>query len=267
MSEATMNKVTRACAVFGVVCGAVAAFILAGCGGSEWSDDGYNTGTGANVNFTGFYSNPSGDRAVSNSSGAPIKTFTLFQTGNVIEAVDNNGSNYKGSVGAPASLIPLGTTVATNGQQVAQSQVVIEGWDNTSGKKVQIVGVFSAVAVQDIDSTSIAGSQSLSTSTSDSTTGASSSKSGQSITTIIITPNSTNTFATGQGSSSANATSDARTGAITDSVTTTRTFGLTRSNSQFELRGTWIEEGGVTGTVSATSPGGVGTVITGAATQ
>lgn len=262
MNQATMNKVTRVCAVFGVVCGAVAAIVLAGCGSSEWSDSGFNTGTGANVNFTGFYTKPGGGRIVSKSSGAPINTFTLFQSGNVVEAVDNNGSTYKGSVGAPAALIPVGVTVATNSMQVAQSQVVLEGWDNTSGKKVEIVGVFSAVAVQDIDSTSISGSQTLSTTTSQTTAGSSSSTSGQSITTIIITPNSTNTFNTGQGSSSSTQTSDARTGAVTDAVTTTRTFGLTRNNSQFELRGTWIEEGGVTGTVSATSPGGVGSIVT-----
>jgi hypothetical protein len=262
MSEATMDKVTRVCAVLGVVCGAVGAFLLAGCGGSEWSDDGFNTGSGANVNFTGFYSQAGGGRIVSNSSGAPITTFTLFQTGNVVEAVDNNGSEYKGSVGSPASLIPVGTTVATNGQQVAQSQVVLEGYDNSSGKKVQIVGVFSAVAVQDISSTSISGSESFSTSTARNFASSGSSTSGQSITTIIITPNSTNTFATGQGSSSSSDASRGTTGAITDATTTTRTFGLTRGNSQFELRGTWIEEAGTTGTVSATSPGGVGTVIT-----
>lgn len=250
MNEATIDKVTRVCAVFGVVCGAVAAFVLAGCGGSEWSDSGFNTGTGATVNFTGFYSKPGGGRIVSNSSGAPINTFTLFQTGNVVEAVDNNGSTYKGSVGSPASLVPVGTTVLTNGMQVAQSQVVLEGWDNTSGKKVQIVGVFSAAAVQDIASTTLSDSRSHETSAESGT------ETGQSITTIIITPTSTNTFETSQTASSSGSR------AASGGVETTRTFGLTRNNNQFELRGTWIEEGGVTGTVSGTSPGGVGSVVT-----
>ncbi len=236
-------------------CGALAVALLAGCSGSDFQDDGLNTSSaGANINFTGFYARAGGGKIVSNTTGAPITSLTIHQTGNVIDAVDNNGSKYHGKTGVPNSFVPVGAGQITNSQRVAESQVVMEGFDNTSGKKVEIVGVFSVVAVQDIFSST--STQGHNVSTSQSQTG--SSTTGQSVVTVIITPNSTNTFSTGQSSGE----SGSRTETSTSSGTVTQTFGLTRGNSQYELRGTWIEEGGATGTISATSPGGAGTIIT-----
>lgn len=51
------------------------------------------------VNFSGFYRNPNGGNIVSANSGNGISSLDLRQTGDSLEAVDNNGSIWKGSLG------------------------------------------------------------------------------------------------------------------------------------------------------------------------
>ena len=53
------------------------------------------------IDFSGYYYNNSGSNSllVSNNSGAAIKTMTLRQAGDKLEAVDNNGSLLKGTIG------------------------------------------------------------------------------------------------------------------------------------------------------------------------
>ncbi len=80
---------------------------------------------------------------------------TLFQTGSTLEAVDNNGSTCMGGgVGRPTGLSTPGQEFYAN-QSVLQSQMTMEGWDNSSGKKAKIVGVFTIVTVDDIQGTTI----------------------------------------------------------------------------------------------------------------
>ena len=52
------------------------------------------------IYVSGFYSNPDGGRLVSNSSGSPVTQMNVRQTGDHIEAVDNNGVVYRGTLGA-----------------------------------------------------------------------------------------------------------------------------------------------------------------------
>ena len=51
------------------------------------------------VDFTGYYTPKSGDRIVVNNSGAAITTLNLIQTGDDLQAVDNNGRIFKGTIG------------------------------------------------------------------------------------------------------------------------------------------------------------------------
>lgn len=52
---------------------------------------------------------------------------------------------------------------------------------------------------------------------------------------------------------------------ISRTTETTTTYNITEANSQYRLQGTWIEDGGVSTTVDALSPGTAG-VITSTAT-
>jgi hypothetical protein len=54
---------------------------------------------GANGNFSGSYIGASGGLMVSGNSGAPVSSLTLSQMGNQLQAVDNNGGMFKGTVG------------------------------------------------------------------------------------------------------------------------------------------------------------------------
>ena len=51
------------------------------------------------TDFTGFYDNPNGGNLVEKNSGEAITTLDLRQTGDRLEAVDNNGSIWRGTLG------------------------------------------------------------------------------------------------------------------------------------------------------------------------
>jgi hypothetical protein len=51
------------------------------------------------VNFSGFYTNPKSDKIVANNSGASITSLDLRQSGDSLEAVDNNGNIWRGNLG------------------------------------------------------------------------------------------------------------------------------------------------------------------------
>ena len=51
------------------------------------------------VNFSGFYTGNSGGKIVSNNSGADITSLDLRQSGDSLEAVDNNGNIWRGNLG------------------------------------------------------------------------------------------------------------------------------------------------------------------------
>lgn len=51
------------------------------------------------TDFSGFYDNPNGGNVVEKNSGAAITSLDLRQTGDRLEAVDNNGSIWRGTLG------------------------------------------------------------------------------------------------------------------------------------------------------------------------
>lgn len=51
------------------------------------------------VNFTGFYTNPNGGNIVAKNSGSSISSLDLRQSGDSLEAVDNNGRIWRGNLG------------------------------------------------------------------------------------------------------------------------------------------------------------------------
>lgn len=254
---------------------AIALLLTTGCG--DTSDSGYRTSGGADINYTGFFQGVNGKPMVSASSGNPIMTMTLFQTGSNIEAVDNNGSTYKGGVGRPAGLSTPGQQFYAN-QSVLQSQMSMEGWDQSSGFKARVVGVFTIVTVTDIDGVTVDQTleQDLSTDTENTTENSQETSSETTIEpddtggtnpppnsgTGAPTGGSTITTSGSMTTTTTRTSTNTQTGTTTDttSTTVTRQFELTRANNQVELRGNWLEEGGVSSTFSGVSEGAIGTI-------
>jgi hypothetical protein len=280
----------------------LAGSVILTISGCDWSSGGgtnsFNTsqGAGVNLNFSGVYRGElAGGKVVGKTSAGNIQTLTISQTGNRLTIVDNQGSRYSGSVGAPGLVaLPDGTIPA--GAEFVQSQISFTGKDGVSARDIEFVGIIHAISVTDIQGNStekvdVSGSGSGSTNFNNS--GSSSGSRTETTRTFaqgtnivqetvltIGTPAdafydvtvTTVTFdaASGQeisrnvtttrnqGSGSGNSSSSGST-----STTTTFTdFQITEANTQYRLEGTWIEQGGVTSGVKARSPGSSGTIQT-----
>jgi hypothetical protein len=205
-----------------------AAAVMTGC---DWSSktDSFNSSQGlGEVNFSGTYvGNQSGGRVVHNSSGRSITQLVISQAGNGLDVRDNNGSRYRGQIsGLSFVTMSANDQVIGAGERVAQSQVNWKGIDATTGREIEFVGNIQAVAVNDIRGTTTTTTQS---SSSD----------------FNISPPNLNI----SDSSSSN-------------TTTTTTFSLSGQNTQYRLRGTWIEQGGRNSSVDALAAGSAGVLAT-----
>lgn len=81
------------------------------------------------VNFSGFYQNKTAGKIVSNNSGNSITSLDLRQTGDSLEAVDNNGRIWRGNLGE----VQNGTSsFELNGQTTAGRDGTFSGTLSTS---------------------------------------------------------------------------------------------------------------------------------------
>lgn len=268
------------------------------CNWTGGSDSDFNTSRGSlNINISGVYSGAlSGSRAVSQTSGGAITSFVVQQSGNVVEVRDSNGQSYRGTVGSPLALtsVSQGGTLPV-GAQLANFQVNWSGNDGVAAKNINFTGVINLVSVTDINGTRKVDAN---TKTNTDTSGkSSSSTSGSGVdssvdngkdntqtvnqgvpqvvptdpnggtavegnTTENITTLVSNVITT-NGVTKASATSSSNLNSNVNTVTTTTTneYTLDNSNTQFRLRGTWIEDGGVVGQVDAVAPGAGGVLV------
>lgn len=269
------------------------AGVPTGCEWSGGSSNSFNTsrGAGININISGVYEGLLGGGKAVETSRGNIRSLTLTQAGNRVEVVDNQGSRYRGTVGVP----DVRTTATKGGTipprtEIMQFQVNWQGTDGVAAKEVQFVGVIDVVTIEQVQSTEQTTSRTVARTTNNSS-GGSSSSTRRTNNTITTEPDDNGNG--GGGGSNTNIIEDigdgtniigflnAFVGATTtnaetevdresesnqsneeavdtdDTVetTTTRTFSLTAANSQFRLRGTWVEAGGRSGSVSALSPG------------
>jgi hypothetical protein len=233
--------------------------------GCEWSggNSDFNTskGAGANVNISGVYRGTlAGGKAVSSTSNGNITSFTLTQAGNRVDVTDNQGSRYSGSVGTPIlSSLPSGTSVVPPGWLAAQFQVGWSGQDGVAAVPIQFSGVIDVVTIENVQGTSSSASSSSSADiefeggqgTNNSQTIIIEEPAGDGTTNrIIIVNNDPNAVQI-----TTNASQN-----IENSTESSTSFSLSEANSQLRLRGTWVEEGGRSSSVSCISPGNAGTI-------
>jgi len=132
----------------------VAGLTMVALTGCEWdgsSGSNSSRGAGAGVNFSGVYRSD----ATSIVVGKPITRLVLTQSGNNIQARDNNGSTYSGSVGAPGVLSSPGAdgTYAARAA-LLQAQINFSGTNKDSGESAEFTGIIRAVAVSDVNGVS-----------------------------------------------------------------------------------------------------------------
>jgi hypothetical protein len=228
--------------------------LLVGC---DWSsgggDNNFNTrGLSSISNISGFYRGTLGGRAVANTSRGNINNFTIQQSGNRIEVIDNQGSKYVGSVGTPLSLIPPNATDLPAGASLATYQVSFSGKDGVAAKDIEFSGVITLVTVTDVQG--------------DTSTQTNQNNNNNTVTTTITTTNSIpqQVGVDGVEPGVNQTTTDTTTSEQVNNNETVQTteFTLTDANTQLRLRGTWKEIGGVTSQVDALAAGLVGNVST-----
>ena len=95
------------------------AAIITGCDISS----GNNIVRGVSVDFTGVYRNDNG-RIVTENSGATVTELNLRQQGDQLEAIDNNGLIYRGSLG---SVRDSNATFNLSGATTVGNEVFISG--------------------------------------------------------------------------------------------------------------------------------------------
>lgn len=251
----------------------VAIVGLVGCEG-DWTsggDGGFNTsrGAGVNINFGGVYKGMfSGSKAVQTKSGSPVTQFVITHAGNSIRVIDNNGSQYEGNIGSPGAVSEPSGGVYPSGADLVQSQVTFSGLDYSSGKKVEFVGIFRAVAVDDIRGASSKTEDTYNRAITWTTN----------VTISTVTTNSTRTTTIIAYDSNGNEVYRSTETVTTNpqgtvigydykvedkrNVTSVQefTYYITEANTQFRLEGTWMEEGGVVSQVDAISKGSAATI-------
>lgn len=89
--------------------------------------------------IAGYYTNPDGGNIVSKNTGAAISAITLRQTGDQLEAIDNNGTVFTGTIG------DAGTTAASitlNGHTTAGNPATLSGTVEKSGETATMRGTW-----------------------------------------------------------------------------------------------------------------------------
>ncbi len=270
----------------------VLAGLPAGCEWSGGSSNSFNTsrGAGVSLNISGFYEGQgAAGRAVETSRGN-IRNFTISQNGNRIDVIDNQGSRYRGSVGAPDvfGTAGRGGTIQP-ATRIMQFQVSWRGTDGVAGTEVQFVGIIDVVSVDSIRGTEttttrtdtqtegvqqeVTGTRSAGDSREQQTEEDSEQETngpgqiiedigdgtnivGQVASLLGVVVTNIQTTASQSTESSATQTTQRGREVASDRETSTITrFELTPANTRFRLRGTWVEAGGRASNVNAISTG------------
>ena len=122
-----------------VVLGLLAVSVLPGCEVGSPND----VVATANGNFSGTYAASSNDVLVVNNSGNAVTYLVLTQSGNQLQAVDNNGLLFKGTIGDILSTSSSGSSTNSTSSTTKSASFTLNG-STTAGQTVNINGTLSA---------------------------------------------------------------------------------------------------------------------------
>lgn len=208
---------------------ATATVFVTSCDWSSGSQANFNTSNQSSLtNISGFYQASRGGRAVNGTSRGNINSLTIQQSGNRVEVVDNQGSRYTGSVGAPLLVNNLGDSSIATGALLSTYQISWSGRDGVAALDIEFTGTINLVAVQDI-------------------TGETANRETERV--VTTSTDGVVTNASGSVTTTERNTSD------TSGTTSERIFRIGDASTQLRLRGTWVEKGGRVATVDARAAG------------
>lgn len=229
----------RSIAMAAVAALAASVLLFSGCEVNSANVVNRNVG----VDYTGIYTGTAttnGTIATQNS-GAPITQFNLSQTGDILEAVDNNGAIWKGSIGNSPDATSPQASFTMKGKTTVGANVTISGALNKTAATATTATMSGTWIEPNFFATiSAAGSVSI-TATNTSSGGA-----------ITVSPAST-TVAIGQ---SAGFTASGASGTITWSVSGNGSLSTTTGTTT-----TFTRTSAGSASLTATSSGGSGTAI------
>jgi hypothetical protein len=121
---------------------ALLLFVFVACGGFLGCETGYTNGTGVGLtgSFTGLYANPTGGVLVASSTGTFVSYLKLTQSGTDVNAVDNNGIPFEGTLNAVNS---TSATVTLQGKTTAGAAVSITASLTASGSSAIMSGTWT----------------------------------------------------------------------------------------------------------------------------
>ena len=104
------------------------------------------------VNFSGYYTNPNGGSIVAQNSGSSIESLDLRQTGDSLQAVDNNSIVWKGTLGEVengASTFELnGTTTRGIEATLSGTLTSSDGGTAASGTTANVTGTMKGTYIE-----------------------------------------------------------------------------------------------------------------------
>ncbi len=128
---------------------AALAMLTAGCEVDSSSDEFIRD---VSIDFTGYYTHPTSDRIVSRNSGSAITSLDLRQDGDQLEAIDNNGSIWRGSLGdvngGSSSFELEGTTTSGDAGFFSGTLSSSDGGTSTSGTTSSAEGTMTGTYIE-----------------------------------------------------------------------------------------------------------------------
>lgn len=119
-----------------LVMGVLAVGLLPGCEVGS-ADNVVPTSSG---NFSGNYTNPNGGAMVGRNTGSAVTSLSVSQFGNALNAVDNNGILFKGTLG---DVVNSSAAFTLEGATTAGAQVNVNGNLRASGSTAVMNGVWA----------------------------------------------------------------------------------------------------------------------------
>ncbi len=128
---------------------ALVAMLQTGCEISSPTSVARDVGSlGTSVNITGFYQNISSNnnaRIVAESSGEPIETLDLRQAGDLLEAIDNNGNVFHGTIGDVVGTL---VNITLDGKTTAGAVGTISGSVSVGGVQGNSEGTMTGTWIE-----------------------------------------------------------------------------------------------------------------------
>lgn len=103
-------------------------------------DSAENATRNVNINVAGYYTGDLEGRIVENNTGASITSFNIIQNGDQLQAIDNNGLIFRGSIG---QVTDGSASFSLRGSTTAGQEATLAGSINVEGSTATMQGTWA----------------------------------------------------------------------------------------------------------------------------